>query len=238
MSTGQPASKESTIIAIDGPSASGKSSTSQYVAEVLGYIHVDTGSMYRAFAWKVVQEKINPTDLKKILDLLKTIQYETEVYTTPRGLQRVRPLVDQKDPGNELREPEVEKTASIIASIPEVRSWLVDRQRELVRHGNLVAEGRDIGTVVFPNTPYKFFLDADPQVRAQRRQKDQENLGNKLEVQGVNQALIERDRRDSTRSVAPLKPASDAHKIDTTHHKVEETADLILKEIRTRHAAG
>jgi len=139
------------------------------------------------------------------------------------------------DPGAAIREPRVEKSASVIAAIPEVRDWLVGKQRELVSHGNMVVEGRDIGTIVFPDASMKFYLDADPQIRAQRRLTDQVQLGTPVEVKAVTEAMSERDRRDRTRAVAPLKVAEDAIRIDTTHNSVEETTDMVLKHIRSRH---
>jgi len=231
-------SASSIIIAIDGPSASGKSTVSQRVADVLGYLHVDTGSMYRAFTWKVLEEKMDPHDASAIINLMKRVHYECDFVERDNGPAQLRNHFDGVDPGPAIREPCVEESASVVASIPQVREWLVEKQRQLACHGNLVAEGRDIGTVVFPDTPFKFYLDADPEVRARRRAADQTALGTKAEVKMVGQAMAKRDRRDRTRSVAPLKVAHDAIRIDTSTHTIEDTADVILKHIRSKHLAA
>jgi cytidylate kinase len=227
----------STIIAIDGPSASGKSSTSKATADALGFHYADTGSMYRAFAWKVFKDKIDPHNVNDVIQLMNKVRYECDFVEVPNGPQSLRHRLDGEDPGLGLRDPEVEKYASIIATIPEVRNWLVEKQRSLADQGNLVVEGRDIGTVVFPNTPYKFFLTANPEIRAKRRTADQAALGVKTHEAQVSQAIAERDHRDSTRSAAPLKPAPDALQIDTSYHAVADTVDVILKYVRSKHVA-
>jgi cytidylate kinase len=226
----------STVIAIDGPSASGKSSVSQMVADALDYLHVDTGSMYRALTWKVLEDGINPKDANAVIQLLNRLDYKCDFIKNQRGSLSLRNLIDGKDLGSELRSPVVEENVSSVSAIPEVRSFLVQKQRELSQKGELVVEGRDIGTVVFPETPYKFFLEADPEVRARRRAKDQIALGTtEVKVGSVGKAINERDRKDSTRTVAPLKIAEDAIRIDTSDHTVEHTADIILKLIRSKH---
>jgi cytidylate kinase len=226
-----------TIIAIDGPSASGKSSVSKQIANVLGYHHADTGSMYRIFTWKVLQEGISPTDSAAVITLMKRVRYQCDFEETPDGLCRLRNRIDDIDPGNAIRTPEVEKHVSAVAAIPEVRDWLVQKQRDLAKLGDLVIEGRDIGTVVFPETEFKFYFDASPEVRARRRAADQKALGSQVQVKNVGDAMTERDRQDSTRSVAPLKVADDAIRIDTSDHTVQDTADVVLKYIRSKHAS-
>lgn len=228
----------STIIAIDGPSASGKSSTSRAVADVLGFHYADTGSMYRSFAWKVLKEKVDPSNTEEVIKLKRRVQYECDFVQQPSGLQALRSKLDGVDPGVAIREPGVESYASKIATIPEIREWLVEIQRSLASQGDLVIEGRDIGTVVFPNTPFKFFLVANPEVRAKRRTADQAALGMNTDVAKVGEAIAERDRRDSTRATAPLKPADDAITIDTSYHAVQDTVDIILKHIRSKYVSG
>jgi cytidylate kinase len=231
-------SSEPTVIAIDGPSASGKSSTSRAVADALGYNYADTGSMYRAFAWKVHQEKIDPSDEAAVLSLVKRMRYECDFVDNPNGPRSLRSRLDGVDPGKAIREPEIEHYASLIATISGVRSWLVEKQRQLAVLGDLVIEGRDIGTVVFPNTPFKFFLDADRDIRAKRRTADHTAIGVQSQVSQVSDAMADRDKRDSTRLAAPLKPAPDAFRIDTTNHTIQDTVDLILKHIRSKHVTG
>lgn len=223
------------IIAIDGPSASGKSTVSRMVADSLGYCHVDTGSMYRAFTWKVLQEKVDPHDLSAVLDLMKKTRYECDFVEDSAGPLRLRNRLDGMDPGSAIRAPQVETAVSAIAAIPQVREWLVGKQRELAGFGDLVMEGRDIGTVVFPKTPHKFYLDADPGVRAQRRANE---LDSKPQTPVVGRAMEERDRLDSTRAVAPLKVAEDALRIDTSNMDAQGVVDLILKQLRSRHLEG
>jgi len=236
-----PPEQKSVIIAVDGPSASGKSTVARLVADALGYLHVDTGSMYRAFTWKVLQEGVDPHDAAAVLDLMQHVHYECDFVDDPAGPSRLRNRFDGADPGPVIRGPNVESVVSVIAAMPEVRTWLVQTQRGLARFGNLVIEGRDIGTVVFPETPHKFYLDADPEVRACRRAVDLADLSplaSHPEPQKVGQAMAERDRQDSTRTVAPLKVAEDAMRIDTSAHIAQDVADLVLKQIRSRYLAG
>jgi cytidylate kinase len=226
------------IIAIDGPSASGKSSTSRAIADALGYHYADTGSMYRAFGWKVFQEKIDPTNTSAVLELMKRLRFECDFVETSTGPRSLRNRLDGTDPGQSIRDPKIEHYASVTATIPEVREWMVQKQRQLAEQGDLVIEGRDMGTVVFPKTPFKFFLDANPDVRAKRRTADQTALGVETQMSTVSQAISERDKRDSTRVAAPLRAAEDAVRIDTSMHTIHDTVDVILKYIRSKHVSG
>ncbi|MDD2709049.1 MAG: (d)CMP kinase [Verrucomicrobiae bacterium] len=232
------------IIAIDGTSGSGKSTVARLLAKLLDYGHVDTGSMYRAITWRVLKEGIDPKDTPQVVTLLKRLRYECEFARDEQGIRRLRNLLDGNDPGLAIRAAEVEKAVSAVSAIPEIRHFLVGKQRELVRFGNLVVEGRDIGTVVFPNTPHKFYLDADPAVRASRRAADPSQIaanaqaknGAPMQLQDVSRAIAERDKLDSTRAVAPLKMAGDATRVDTSAHDAQGVAELILREIRNRAA--
>ncbi len=232
-------SATSVVIAIDGPSASGKSSVSRLVAEALGFRHVDTGSMYRAFTWKVLEEGVDPANRDQILALMRKVRLDCDFVEGERGGLRLRTRLDGVDPGMALRSPQIEQFVSQVAAIPEVRTWLVQVQQNLVQHGDLVVEGRDIGTAVFPDTKFKFYVDADPEVRARRRAKDQKEAGFAKDrpLETVQTAIAERDRKDSTRAASPLKVADDALRIDTSHHTPQDTVDVILKHIRTRHLA-
>ena len=177
-------SENLTVIAIDGPSASGKSSVSRMVAKALGYNYVDSGAMYRAVTWKVIEEGLDVTDTEQVLALIHRMKIHFEIVD---GAARM--FVGGVDPGNAVREPRVAEKVSIIAAIPEVRQLLVAQQRSLTKFGSLVMEGRDIGSVVFPDTPHKFYLDADPAVRAQRRTKDFQAMKISADTAGVAQAL-------------------------------------------------
>ncbi len=227
------------VIAIDGPSASGKSSVSRLVAEALNFRHVDTGSMYRAFTWKVLESGIDPKNRQQVMDLIRKVRLECDFIENEQGGLRLRTRLDGTDPGAVLRSPKIEAHVSQIAAIPEVREWLVQRQRDLAAQGDLVMEGRDIGTIVFPETIFKFYLDANPKIRAQRRARDQNEAGfaKAVQVESVESAIAERDHKDSTRMVSPLKVADDAIRIDTSLHTPQDTADIVLKHIRSHYLA-
>ncbi|MEI6084055.1 MAG: (d)CMP kinase [Verrucomicrobiota bacterium] len=216
-----------TVIAIDGPSASGKSTVSRSVARRLGYCHVDTGAMYRAVTWKAIETGVNVEDNIAVIGMLHTVKISFEVVDGT-----VRMLIDGVWPGDAVRSPRVADRVSIVAAISEVREILVQHQRSLSRLGNLVVEGRDIGSVVFPHTPYKFYLDADPAVRAQRRQKDLAALNIETSTAAVAKNLQTRDRIDSSRATAPLQIALGATVIDTSKSDVEECTKIVLDHIR------
>ncbi len=215
------------VIAVDGPSGSGKSTASRNTAKALGFLHVDTGAMYRTVTWAVLNHGIAPDNKAAILALLGRMKVEMRV--KERSVQWV---VDGYCPEQEIRSPKTEAAVSAVSAIPEVRTWCVERQRETVRLGNVVMEGRDIGTVVFPQTPYKFYLTASAEARAQRRQRDLAALQHSQSVDQVAQNLIERDRKDSSRAHSPLKMAEGARLIDTSNNTVEQTAGAILASLR------
>jgi CMP/dCMP kinase len=192
-------------IAIDGPAASGKSTLARILSERLGLIMVNSGAMYRAVTWKVLQQGIDPHDRAAVIEALRNMEVECGV----DGLSStVR--IDGVDPGEELRSEEVNANVSAIAAVPEVRECLVSLQRDYLKLGDVVMEGRDIGSVVFPETPYKIYMDADPDVREARR----EEIG---EVDPV----AARDHADSRRETAPLKIAEGAAILDTSGHTIE-----------------
>jgi cytidylate kinase len=197
------------------------------VAEDLGFLHVDTGSMYRAFTWKVLEEGVDPHDPAAVLDLMRRVRYECDFVAGDHGPSSLRNRMDGADPGPAIRAPRVEAAVSAIAAIPQVREWMVARQRQLTEYGDLVMEGRDIGTMVFPETPFKFYLDASSEVRARRRAADHSASGHAATVGDVNRAMTERDQKDSTRAVAPLKVAGDAVRMDTSSLDARGVADLV-----------
>jgi cytidylate kinase len=216
---------EKTVIAIDGPSASGKSTVAKAVAEALQIRYVDTGAMYRTIAWKCLEEKVDPNDAQSIVTLLNRLTIKVEFQDG-----RSKMLVDGADPGDRIRSEEVSAVVSSVSAVPEVRMRLVAEQRRLLEAGDLVMEGRDIGTVVFPDTSFKFFIDASPEVRAQRRAAEL-----KTSRDQIAKTLARRDRQDTTRAASPLKVADDAVRIDSSDKSIAAVVDLILKQIRTRH---
>ncbi len=219
--------KDPHVIAIDGPSASGKSTVARGVARVLGWNYVDSGAMYRAVTWKAIEEGVDVADPAAVIRMLAGIRIEFRIVN-----QAAQILVDGTDPGTAIREPRVEKLVSAVAAIPEVRQVLVEHQRSLTRFGDLVMEGRDIGSVVFPTTPLKFYIDADPAIRAQRRRKDFDALRIDASDQVVASSLSDRDRLDSQRKVAPLQVAPGAVVIDNSRQTVDETVAEIVKRVR------
>jgi cytidylate kinase len=211
------------VIAIDGTSASGKSTAARLAAKTLGYIYVDTGAMYRSLAWYCVKNRIDPHDPAAVARACRT--WKTELVCEETPVPHVRLLVDGTYPGNEIRSPEVTAAASHVAAVPKVREWMKKKQRECIRFGNLVMEGRDIGTNVFPETDFKFYLDASLSERARRRQ-----------AEGVHDNLAARDTRDSQRAAAPLMIALGAVTIDTSGQTPEQTNTLIITEFQRRLA--
>jgi len=207
-------------VAIDGPSGSGKSTLGLELARRLGLAYVDTGAMYRAFAWKVLQA--GAAGAEEILDLLA----RTEM-TVDADPDAFRVLVDGRDVTGHLRDPEVSSGASTVAVIPEVRAWLVALQRDLAQD-SVVMEGRDIGTVVLPDADCKFFIVADENVRIERRTAQWGDSSNRAASKDVK----ERDRRDSSRKTSPLRAADDAILIDTSEQTIEESLAIMLAALR------
>jgi len=216
-----------TAIAVDGPAASGKSTVSRAVAKTLGFNYVDSGAMYRAITWKALQEGIDVEDTIAVIGMIHTIKVSFEMVDGQAQM-----FIDGVYPGDAIREPRVTEKVSTVAAIPEVRQILVQHQRSLTKFGNLVMEGRDIGSVVFPDTPYKFYLDANPAVRARRRARDLAAMKIRANQEGVAQALQQRDKLDSQRSASPLQIALGATVIENSRLTVEETAKLIVAHIR------
>jgi len=213
--------KQPIIIAIDGTSASGKSTNAKLVARALGYVYVDTGAMYRTLAWHCLQKRIDVHDAKAVTAACR--KWKTSLVCVDA---KVRLLVDGHFPEKEIRLPETAAAVSHVAAIPQVRKWMVKRQRECIQFGNLVMEGRDIGTNVFPETDFKFYLDAKLEERSRRRAAD-----------GVQENLAARDQRDSQRATAPLMIGLGAKVINNSSLTSEQTSGLILAEIRKRLAA-
>jgi len=219
-------SSKNIVIAIDGTSASGKSTNAKLVARALGYVYVDTGAMYRTLAWHCLQKRVDIDDAKAVSAACRKWKTSLEC-VEKNGLRAVHLLVDGYYPEKEIRTAETSAAVSHIAAVPKVREWMVRHQRECVQFGNLVMEGRDIGTNVFPETDYKFYLDAHLEERSKRRA-----------AEGVEENLAARDQRDSQRAAAPLMIALGAKVINNSHMTSEQTSSLLLEEIRQRLAAA
>jgi len=214
------------VIALDGTSASGKSTNAKLVAKALGYVYVDTGAMYRTLAWYCLQKRVDVNDEKAVSAACR--KWKTQLKCTEQdGLRAVRLLVDDYFPETEIRTPETAAAVAHVAAVPTVRKWMKLKQRECIQFGDLVMEGRDIGTNVFPETDYKFYLDATLAERSARRAAD-----------GVNENLAARDQRDSQRAVAPLMIALGAKVINNSAMTSEQTSQLLLAEIRKLMSAA
>lgn len=207
-------------IAIDGPSGAGKSTLARMTAAKLGLIYVDTGAMYRCIGLYTVRNKIAIG--KDVIDALNHIKIEIKY---DNGLQRM--YLNGEDVTNSIRTPEVSAAASAVSAIPEVRSFLLDTQRQLAEKNNVIMDGRDIGTVVLPNAELKIFLTATAEDRAMRRFKEYEEKGVPTTFEEVLEAIEARDKQDSERDVAPLKPAEDAVLLDTTGNTLEKSFEII-----------
>lgn len=214
------------MIAIDGPAASGKSTTARFVAERLGYLHVDTGAMYRAVALKVLRRHIG-TEQKEPIEALMAA---THVSLTLRdGVMRV--LLDGEDVTDAIRTPAVSKAVSPVSGYPEVRRAMVREQRLLGAEGGIVLDGRDIGTVVFPDADLKFFMVAGIEARARRRTEELAAKGSVVPMETVLKDIEERDARDTGRAEAPLRRAEDAVVIDTSAMSIEEQVRLVMEAV-------
>jgi CMP/dCMP kinase len=209
---------QATVIAIDGTSASGKSTNAKRVAKALGYVYVDTGAMYRTLAWYCLQHKIDVENEKAVAAACAKWKPVLECVD-----RHVHLSLDGYYPATEIRTAQVSAAVSHVATVPKVRAWMKKTQRECIRFGNLVMEGRDIGTNVFPETDFKYYLDAHLEERSRRR-----------EAEGVKENLAARDQRDSQRATAPLMIALGAKVINTSQMTVEETTALILEDIHAR----
>jgi cytidylate kinase len=223
------------VIAIDGPSGAGKSSASRLLAERLGWRVFETGTLYRAVAWAVLSAGLDPADQPAVERRCAELTLELVPTSRPRthGAAGWQVEADGRLLGEELREEAVTQAASVVAAIPAVRARLLAYQRALLLEGRIVMEGRDIGTVVCPEAPAKFFLDAAPSVRGRRRFHEQP-ADAAVSPRRTSSAMHERDQRDQRRPVAPLRPAADAVRIDTTSLTLEQVVDKMMAVVKSR----
>jgi cytidylate kinase len=211
-----PAASAHRVIAIDGPAASGKSSVARELARRLRFVYVNSGAMYRAVTWFVLDRGINPKDSAAVAASLENARIECDLHDDSSRL-----FIDGADPETHLRDVRVNEGVSIVSSVPRVREILVERMRSYARQYDVVMEGRDIGSVVFPDTPYKFYIDASPEIRSKRRA-----------AQGQTDQIAARDHADSSRSASPLTIAADSHVIDSSDLSIDGVVQQIIDHLR------
>ena len=219
--------KPVTIVAVDGPSASGKSTVSRRTAQAVGFIYVDSGALYRGVTWKCVKEGVDVKDSQAVTNLLIRMNMELVLRDNSVGY-----LIDGEDPGQEIRAEPVRERVADIAAQQSVRVFIVEKLRLMTKFGNLVMEGRDIGTVVFPDTPFKYYLDADPEERARRRAAEIKVQEGTEDVGAVLSSLRRRDQKDSSRATAPLQIALGAKIINSTGMTIEQVVDTIVVDLK------
>ncbi|MBI2027373.1 MAG: (d)CMP kinase [Deltaproteobacteria bacterium] len=220
--------KKRLIIAIDGPSGVGKSTVSTLISQKLGIVKLESGALYRALAYKALKLHVNYEDKRKFLDFLKTTQIEIKFKN-----HQTRVFLDGVDVSLKLRSEDVGNCASQISKLHVVRKYLLGVQQNVGKSCDVVAEGRDMGTVVFPKAAYKFYLDAHPNVRAQRRHDELKEKGSEPHFDDIAKDLEKRDFEDRTRQHSPLKRAHDAVVIDTSEKRVEDVVAEILLRVRS-----
>lgn len=206
------------IIAIDGPAASGKSSVAFALAQRLGFSYVNSGAMYRAVTWHVLQRSVDVNEPAAVVAAVEQSKIVCQIVDN-----QSRILIDDHDPASHLRDDNVNRAVSIVSSIPRVRQILLPRMRECAKANNVVMEGRDIGSVVFPETPFKFYIDASPEVRIQRRRDE-----------GQRDEIAARDRADSSRATSPLIVAPDAEVIDTSTLTIDGVVNEIMRRLKQK----
>jgi len=221
------------VVAIDGYAGSGKSTTARAVAKRLNFLYLDTGAMYRAFTFKYRQKTdVETIDLKLVKELLRG----TKIDLVTRG-DKTKVILDGRDVSREIRTPRINNFVSQIAAVPEIREFMVGRQREIAADNEVVCEGRDITTVVFPDAQVKIYMDADLKTRSQRRQKELQDKGIEVTLDDVIKNLKFRDDYDSGREHSPLRRTADSILVDTTDMTIVEEIDLVEKIVREKLTA-
>ena len=219
--------KMARVIAIDGPSGAGKSSVSRMVGEKLGFLHVDSGALYRIITWQCVENGVDTSKPEAVAEFLGNVKIEC----VPEG-GRIRFLVKGEEPGDRIRTPVVNAHASAVATVKAVRDSVTATLRSLAEFGDLVVEGRDITTAVFPDTPARFYLTASADVRAARRQKEEVEKGIAIQsAEAVKASLLARDKVDSSRKYAPLRKADGAVEIDSSELTLEQVVDSVISSL-------
>ncbi len=213
-------------IAIDGPAGSGKSTVARCVAEKLGLLYLETGAMYRAVTLLAIENGVKE-DISGLIELVK--QCNLEFVGNGKKI-----FLNSIDVSEEIRTPKVDKLVADIAKIPEIRHEIVKHQQRIGAEGNIIAEGRDLTTIVFPNADYKFYLDASIQERAKRRFADLQEQNVKTTIETVEVEIADRDEKDTSREHSPLQVAEDAIRVDTTGKTVEEVIDIIVTHIKEK----
>ncbi len=216
------------VVAIDGPAGSGKGTITKIIAEKRNLVSIDTGAMYRCVALDCLENKVEPTDIEGIEKILKDIDIKLE---NKNGVQKV--FLNGKDVSEEIRTPKVDDVVAKYAAIKQVRDKVTPIQRKMGETQNIIMEGRDIGTVVFPNADVKIFLDCSLEERANRRYKQDIENGMNVTYEEVLESIIERNKLETEREIAPFVKAEDAIVVDTTHLSIEEVVNEILKIIDT-----
>lgn len=209
-------------IAIDGPAASGKSTTARLLSKKLGYLYIDTGAMYRAATLAVLRAEIDVHNEQAVERCVRNIKITLRIIN---GEQRT--YLNDQDVSDLIRTPEINNVISIISSYPKVRQILIEQQRALAKDGGIVMDGRDIGTVVLPDAELKVFLVASLEERTHRRQKELEKQGIHLSLAEIKEEIARRDKLDSERDMSPLRKASDAHELDTTSLTIDQQVEII-----------
>lgn len=214
---------EKIVVAIDGPSGTGKSTTAKLLAERLSFLYIDSGAMYRAITFELLTNNVKPNDIKKILELTRnaSLSFEGDEF-----------FLNTKKVTKEIRSLEVTNRVSSVSSIKGIRKILVEKQREFTKENNLVMDGRDIGTVVFPDAKFKFYLVCDLKTRAARRQQDFLDHGLKISFEKIMLELQKRDEIDMSRKESPLHKAKDAIEVNTTNMIIEEQVNFLYRKIK------
>ena len=219
------------VVAIDGPAGVGKTTTAKILADKLGFLYLDTGAMYRSMTYLFLQRNVDLNDRKDVNKNI--ILFENNVEFKIQNPMKI--YLFKKDISQEIRKVDVTNFVSQVSAIDDVRKSMVKIQRSVATKGNVVVEGRDIGTVVFPDAKFKFFLTAEYEVRALRRLKEFNKMNENINVNQIKEDLLTRDNYDSNRKISPLKKAEDAFEIDTTNCSIDEQVSIIFQEIEKRN---
>ena len=222
--------KKTYAIAIDGPAGAGKSTLARQLAAALGFRYVDTGAIYRTVAYHMALMGIGPKDTDGVTRLLDDVNLD--IRYDEAGVQHM--ILNGADVTDEIRTPEIAYYASRVSAVPEVREFLLNTQRDMAKNGNILMDGRDIGTVILPDAPVKIFLTASAESRAERRYKELAEKGQQVTMESVLHDINERDRQDMNRAIAPLRQAEDAVLLDTSALTLEESIASVLRIIREK----